>query len=423
MILDDLKNRNIDWLVYDKAYMRQPNKSRENRIWVYFKLLMNILISFLRKKPTNFYKGALFYIDNTRHASQAELLIPNVHNAIYHNNTDQIIKGGKEINISNGIFSSYIKLVKYFRIFIEYEKHGKSIVFKNNLPIVINGILLYEHYLEIFRSNEIDVVVIFTDHSYKNRALLFAAKHCNVPTAYIPHASVSEIFPPLEMDVAFLEGMDMKNKYEKIAENWSYENKTEIVLAGNYKTNYYRNLNNGSVKNNKLIIGVTYNTLDSSFVVKKLVDDLLSNSIFDHYSIVLRPHPSITNFLEIDHTRTEMSNPALESSVDFLKRIKFLISGDSNIVLEAALLETNVFLKNLSDSPFQDLYGFRIKNVCPFISELGELIPFIKSNFQNYQFNKELLSFYDASYKGDVDGVSKISNYLNNFSDPNSSNS
>ncbi len=412
MITDNFKDKNIDWLIYDKAFMRAPIESPIPRIWVYFKLLINIFSSFLRKKPSGTYKGGLFYIDNSRHFEQAKLLIPNVRNALYHNNTNKIIKGGKQINISDGIYSNYKKLLKYYIFFLNEEISGKSKVFKMDLPVIINGILLYEHYIDFFRKNKINFVLIFTDHSYKNRALLFAAQQSDIPTIYIPHASVSEIFPPLEMDVAFLEGEDMKIKYKKASEKWNYDSRTKIILSGNYKTNFYRNLRDCNSKTDQLAIGLAFNGLDSRDKLEQLIESLVSNSLFNNYMIIIRPHPNIKEHIINSQERVKISNSNAEDPVEFFNKISFLISGDSNIILEAALLKKYIFFMNLSIT-FEDLYDFKKNKICPFINNIEELEPYLLENFQNYILNTPMLSYYDSSFNKNYDGVKTISNYLN----------
>lgn len=407
-----MNQKNLDWLFYLRVYLMPPQYSKIPRFVVYMGLLFRIFQSYFLKAPRKKYIGGLFYLDNSRHYDQAIVILPKVHKAITHNKLREQVNSGKQIDITTGIHSSYNKLWKYLGYFLREEKSKKTKIVKNNLPMAIHGILLYEHFLTFLTINDIKYVVIFTDHSYKNRALLFAAKQLKIKTVYIPHASVSNRFPPLEFDVAFLEGEDMKCKYENISKKWGFNLSSEIILTGNIKMNYKRRI---SIKRSTTgTIGIAFSTLDSLKRVKGLVKDLLSWEETANLTLLIRPHPSFALNIDsiINNGNVLLSDKNSENSIEFISRTDFLLSGDSNIILEAALFRKPVFLYILGES-FRDHYGFFEKRICPVITKVEELKPFILNNFENYQCNEEGLQYYDFSYNRDLDSAKIVSDYLN----------
>ena len=411
-MLENLPQKNLDWLFFYRVYLRPPQYSKVPRLFVYMGLFFRMMQSYFLNSSKEKYSGGLFYLDNTRHYAQAIVILPEVNNTITHNKFQEQVNCGIQIDITDGIYSSYRKLWKYLGYFLKEEKSKKSKIVKCNLPLAIHGILLYEHYITFLTNNDIKYVVIFTDHSYKNRALLFAAKKLKIKPVYIPHASVSEHFPPLEFDVAFLEGEDMQSKYENIYKKWNFKHSADLIMAGNIKMNTARRITNNG--NNKKIIGIAFSTLDSLKKVKELVNSLLSWKETMDYLILIRPHPSFALSIDsiINNSNILLSDKKNENSIEFIQRIEFLLSGDSNIILEAALLKKKVFSFALGEEN-RDSYGFVEKRICPAISTFEELKPFILNDFKNYEFNEEGLQYYDYSFNRDLDSVKIVSDYLN----------
>ena len=65
------------------------------------------------------------------------------------------------------------------------------------------------------------------DHSPANRALLLVAKSKGIKTVYMQHASVSNLFPVLDFDYSFLDGVNAYNIYKEI-EGTKTENDTHV---------------------------------------------------------------------------------------------------------------------------------------------------------------------------------------------------
>src|SRR5262245_29413635 len=72
------------------------------------------------------------------------------------------------------------------------------------------------------------VIVLTNDHAPLPRAVALAAKFLRIPTAFVPHAGVMEGLPPLQFDVAFLDGLRSAQKYSEFGSS-----NTTVLLAGN----------------------------------------------------------------------------------------------------------------------------------------------------------------------------------------------
>ncbi|WZL88722.1 hypothetical protein VS868_14085 [Salinimicrobium sp. 3283s] len=408
-MIEGLKDNNLDWLFFGRTHIWPLKDSKNSRVLTYFKIIGQIIRSFfLRKKKSKKYHGGLLFIDNSRHYDQAKVISEQLDNLLYHNNTKQDLPFGKRVNLTKNIYFNYKYLIKYFPKFFKEELSKDSKIFKSNLSLSIYGILLYENYLRFFKDNKISYVVIFTDHTYKNRALMYAAKKCKVKTVYIPHASVSQKFPPLETDIAFMEGRDMKMKYMGINKKFNLPLRTELIYSGNIKINSRRLARLGIYP--EKIIGIAFNKLDSINKVEQFVDEILSNNIFREYRIRLRPHPGVDYKLKGPSDRVSLSENRYQSSIDFIESIEFLLSGDSNIILEAILLKTPSYILPFSNS-FQDNYSFIKNGLCPFIGTIGMLAKYNKE--LQFEYNDDVIQEYDYSWNTGIDSVNLIAKTLN----------
>lgn len=204
----------------------------------------------------------------------------------------------------------------------------------------------------LLRRTAPNAVVVANDHVMWLRAFVKAAQDEKIPTIYLQHASVSERFPPLAFDYAFLEGIDTLEKYASIGPS-----QTEVFLTGMPKFDaFFNSLND---KDRAHSVGICTNPLDTFQDVKSLCDCLEES--FPDLNVILRPHPGdkrTKSWAELANTYAwQFSNGNEENSFQFLQRIDANIAGDSNIHLEAVLL--NVFpIYYVFGRLNTDYYGF-----------------------------------------------------------------
>lgn len=168
-------------------------------------------------------------------------------------------------------------------------------------------------------------IVVANDHVFETRVLLHLAKRRGIPTFYIQHASVTEDFPPLMFTISFLDGKYSESCYKN-------SNESKCVLSGNLKFEDFREKVNK--KTDITTIGIATNNYFMVQDVRDLVDILHVD--FPHIRLVARPHPEegVVKYRKF----VEYSDPNSEPTFQFLSKIDLLISANSGIILEAALL-------------------------------------------------------------------------------------
>ncbi|MBE0557038.1 MAG: hypothetical protein IH628_07370 [Proteobacteria bacterium] len=217
-------------------------------------------------------------------------------------------------------------------------------------------------------------VVNANDHTMQNRVMTQVAQESKIPTVYVQHASVTDKFPPLSCDVALLEGLDALRKYEKRGST-----RTRVYLIGMPKADAYVTALNRSATVRR--VGICCNMLDDENHVEQLCR-LLSTQLPD-LQIVLRPHPSDRRRLPLwgemaRNSELSYSNPTTENALDFLTSIDALIAGESNIHLEAALLDVYPLYFAFSGKLF-DWYGFLKNGVVEHFANADELCEKLKN--------------------------------------------
>ena len=197
------------------------------------------------------------------------------------------------------------------------------------------------------------VIIVANDHLTYTRALVSAAKIEQIPTCYIQHASVTNKFPKLEFDYAFLEGEDALRKYAQ------YNSKTKVFLTGMPKfDDYISSINNSDTVSR---LGICTNPLDNDEVIDHLLYYLTST--LPNIEFSLRPHPGDMNrggdFWQkmASKHETEISDSRNEYVFEYLNTVDAIIAGDSNILLEAAMLNVVPIQYKFSDK-LDDYYGF-----------------------------------------------------------------
>jgi len=162
------------------------------------------------------------------------------------------------------------------------------------------------------------------------------AEKMGIKCFYLQHSSVTGDFPKLFSSFALLEGQYAKEIY---VDNGSDSSK--ITLIGIPKFDKYINNINQNVCVNRVGICTT-RSMDVNEIFELIT--LIKNS-FPDLEVVLRPHPSTESYKKykalIDTFELGISNSKTEDTFAFLNNVDAIISGNSSIHLEAALL--NVF--------------------------------------------------------------------------------
>lgn len=215
------------------------------------------------------------------------------------------------------------------------------------------------------------ILIMANDHIMWTRTFLRAAKDENIQTIYFQHASVTDRFPPLEFDYALLDGLDAAHKYAECGKSL-----TKVLLIGIPRFDrYYASLNLvGDVKT----IGICVGLLNSLEEVKSIM--LALNTLLQDINFLLRPHPGDDRCDEWEKFAVEsgwsFSNGKEENTFGFLSRVDAILAGDSNILLEAVLMNVVGIYYDFSGKKL-DWYGFCENGLVDYFSNPNDLVEHI----------------------------------------------
>ncbi|OPY66796.1 MAG: hypothetical protein A4E63_02427 [Syntrophorhabdus sp. PtaU1.Bin050] len=233
-------------------------------------------------------------------------------------------------------------------------------------------------------------VVLANDHSYPNRTILEAARNQDIPTFYLQHAAVAEIFPILAFDYALLDGICALRTYDKIGVS-----PTIVFLIGMPKADAFYNSHNTEMAVRTL--GIATNRHDPVERVEELCSRIRMN--LPRIQMVLRPHPReeehrVLKWRQIAETyEIEMSDPQKEISFGFLARCDAIIAGHSSILLEAAVINVvplyyDFILMKLDDYGFLEMglseYFCDPNEICSRLEQLMKAKPSVRIKAKPY---------------------------------------
>lgn len=287
---------------------------------------------------------------------------------------------------------SFLKALFYFpkAIFISrnYVKQQKGKV--NELHILIN-LSLFLASIKIFEKKlleyRIQQVVLTNDHNLHTLALLLAAQNLKIGTYYIQHASVSPAFPKLLPDFSLLEGQQAVDVYDEIG---SLSRK--IYLVGIPRLDGIIGFKK-SLKATNITVGFCLKPYYSEQLIKEYIEALSSSQ--NVAKIILRPHPGNGEsfYQKLKNYPVEISNAREERPHEFIKKLDVMISGESSIILESALMKVKTIY--IDDQIAQyDLYGFVKNGVATPVNSMVEL----RTEIENIDFQKVEAQFNNCKY-------------------------
>lgn len=285
-------------------------------------------------------------------------------------------------------FKALFCLFKAYLISKKYRRSQKGKV--NSVHILIN-LSLFISCSKIFEKEltqrNIQQVVLTNDHNLHPLALLHASRNLNIRTYYIQHASVSPAFPKLLPEVSLLEGQQALDTYNLIGNS---SRKIHLVgiprLDGILAYNQFLNKTD-------ITIGFCLKPYYSDELIKSYVEAISS---LDNVSrIILRPHPGNGEkfYEKLQSYPVEISNARKERPHEFLKKLDVMISGESSIILESALMKVKTIY--IDDEIAQyDLYGFVKNGIATPISSFEEL----EKELQNIDFEQVEAQYQNCKY-------------------------
>lgn len=283
------------------------------------------------------------------------------------------------------------------------KKHPSAVQSYFNNFCSVYTYLVYFH--RVLKKTKPDFVITSNDHNPPNRSLLAVAHYLGIKTVYLQHASVSNLFPALRADYAFLDGqcaLDTYRECEKNQPETKRQAPTPKVLLTGQKKHLAR-----SDKRNAAAIGVALNALDDSATAIRFVKELANAG----QQVRVRWHPGqserhVAQYLTVFSgiAQVQLSNPKTEPVSDFMANIRWLVAGNSSIHLEAALAGVTPIYYELTPPDNPDYYGYVRHGLAKRANSAAEIVALMAAGFGVEGPDVEAVRYYSATYLTEWDG-------------------
>ncbi len=294
----------------------------------------------------------------------------------------------------------------FFSTLFEASRENKKVLINRAIPLY-NFYSFYQTLNKAFESYSPKRIILFNDHMPLYRGILEAAKKQGVETVYVPHGSVSDKFPALDFDFAWLESQAMADTYTKCGKT-----KTKVSILGCKK--YMDMAENSRLELSENIYGISLNRHMHDSDVSLYLQTLRESGV----KYIVRPHPQLplkefkSNFGI--NEKVEVSDPVVETPLNFLSRISVLIGPASNMFLEAALCKVKGIQIMIPGDLLNDNYGFIEKGlVLQTINSPQELIPFLKGEKEVQFPEKSVVEYFSGPI--DLEGFDNALQRVDSF--------
>jgi len=301
------------------------------------------------KFNTSGFNNKIVIICGTRNQASALNNIKDIGNVIEFGNISNKRGNNSFEAIPYLISLAFIPLLLFKFVSEKDEFRKKLLKCRFDRYLFSYGLVVF--FLFVIKKEKNKLIIVSNDHSVWQRAIMFAAKTNGVKIAYVQHANVSEKFPPLDFDFAFLDGCYSKNTY-KIKE------RCVAVKVGCVRFEGFQSILNNTEKPLSGDILVCFNRTDTDSQIKDVIKNIRTKLSFNQ-KIGVRLHPSDNrgelllkikeemNIVFYNETKAELDN--------VLSRYSYCFAGVSSIFLEAAL--SNLKCCSVSNV-FSDYYNY-----------------------------------------------------------------
>lgn len=368
--------------------MQEKQPSLFKQLCIFFGQLFyyTFVVHFKFKPLPPKYKGILFFGVSLNNQRSLNPIVEHLDHEEY----IYLKRHNKDVNKRLALWKSLPYLPSLMRTYRKADGQTKKLITKffTRLWITYGYYQLAEEYLKHYQAK---VLVLSSDQGEFHRCLLLRAKELGIKTIYVQHASVAKGFPKLISSYSFLDGQESLEKYQ-----FAGTPEGEVFLSGGVRFDPI--FQKHQAKHTEVVhtIGIAINMLDDFEKVKKLCEDLLSHG----YHLMLRPHPRYgaldTNWLS--SKGIGFSDPKAESSFDFIDKVDLMVSNESSIHLDAAMMRCPTIVYNFSINPVLDYYSYIKMGLTPLAENEQQL-------FEMLKYPKELLptvdklQYYNASIR------------------------
>jgi len=316
---------------------------------------------------------------------------------------------------AKGYVPFQLTLTDIFRIFVLFTIRGWALyrVLKQkhafsgdrHFSIFCSVYTYLAYFYRVLSRTSPGFVITANDHNVPNRCMLAVAHHLGIKTVYLQHASVSNIFPALRVNYAFLDGQCALDTYRECEPNQPDTlcnvSVPEIILSGQKKQlkrveKSYAN-----------VVGVALNALDDSGSAIEFIQILADEGLNVH----MRWHPGQTSrdtqayrnaFGKSE--RITLSDPKLDTISDFMEQISWLIAGNSSIHLEAALAGVLPIYYELTPPGQPDYYGYVKHGLTEPADSVASVLELVNRTRLSHSPSEQAVRYYSSTYLTEWDG-------------------
>ena len=411
-----LRNNPEDWIEFSAGQNTKTNLSRfreTNAILSIFKQALSyiylIIIHLRFKRSLIKNRDILFFCATPNQFSVLYPITTYLPNDRYSFVVPRSLKISEQSNQSQlnyvtvnlyDVFKFFILNVVRLAYLVRLFMNQKGLLIYRGMSFFSVHFWLIYHFTLIQYSKP-KLVVLANDHNAQTRSLLVVCRHLDIKTAYVQHAEVSDRFHSLDFDLSFLYGQYSLNIYKRCEKR---RNKGTVpptqrlyFLSGSLRN---IDISDRKSKNDKLIhIGFLIKGTD-------LLEDIIASAkhLARYGVVIVRPHPNLRHQaikakLEKEcPQRVFFSNSLTESSSDFLSKVDVIISGNSTMLLEAAIAGVlPIYVDNMSAGVL-DYYGFVENNVAVSIGDTLSITHKDLVKAFNYNCDVGAIKYYINTY-------------------------
>lgn len=316
---------------------------------------------------------------------------------------------------ANGYVPFQLTLFDILRVLVLFSTRGWRLyrAIKAKHPVSVDwhfstfcGVYIYlVYFYRVLSGTNPEFVITANDHNAPNRCMLAVAHHFGIKTVYLQHASVSNIFPALRVNYAFLDGQYALETYRECEPNQPYTFRNvpvpKVILSGQKK--HLQRVENSSSN----AVGVALNALDDSKVAIDFIKALAAESV----NVRLRWHPGQAprdtqayRDAFAKNERVTLSDPKQQSISEFMEKVDWLIAGNSSIHLEAALAGVMPIYYELSATDLPDYYGYVKNDLTQPVDTVEDVLELLKRNQDSHVPNEEAVRYYSSTYLTEWEG-------------------
>ena len=413
-----LSKEDIDVVIYeDKKKIKQKFKGIFLQSLLFFFRILSNLSLFEKKiftKPVYVALGTINQFNSIKSTLEAleangDKFLLSINKNVFHKN--YYFKNAKPVkfNIKVALSGLVLFFSRVLPLYLELKRKNKKYEIAMHFNLFCEAYILVPFYIDMLKKVQPKIIIVLNDHHVINRSLRLSAEIMDVKTLYLQHASVSEIFPPLEFNYALLDGNIAHQFYIQCYQTQQRTNlriekniaKCKVILTGQKKSVVKKN-EEKMLKG--LHIGLAVNPDDDFDYLQKLLEHLSSMKV----KCIVRTHQGQSLFFLKqlkayirDKNWISWSDSREHMISNYFMQVNLLIASNSSIHLEAALAGLPTFYYEMTSKVlYSDYYGY-VRNG-------------VSKKLEN-NFSFELLKNFVNSEHNDLQRLKSIKSYSETY--------